>query len=512
MTRRLFLIVSFLVVLNFPAGADYIRRNFSLNGIAGYTQTFAAGTAGTDFAISSSGTTHTFNLPDASATARGAVTTGTQTIAGLKTFSTGIISAAPFAGNSESVVAATGVVARSTTAGRQAGVFADDTIGPYIQSNTNSAGNSTQGDAAMQIVMGNTPAIYLSGATGAGSPRTWTVACSFENGTINCGTRVKTSLVGPVDSNLTIGPTSVGVAGLTTTVLGSENAGSDSGGVTVRGGNSSGAGAGGPVTIRGGTSGGTGGTVTLESSGGTDRILVNDTGLNFPALSASQLVATDASKYSVSVNYTSANTASAVVQRDGSGNFAAGTITAGLTGNATTATALAANPADCGANQYATTIAASGDLTCAQPSVSQVTGAAALSGSVFTGDVTGDGGDQLFGFLNNSVTSTTTTLTAGQCGSTIVSDSTDVVTLPEASTVIGCRYTFVCGTADDFDVNPNDATDQILPFGGLLLSVTPAAGDAIRCTDTGASIVMEAVGINAWAIIGDENGTWSDVN
>lgn len=36
-----------------------------------------------------------------------------------------------------------------------------------------------------------------------------------------------------------------------------------------------------------------------------------------------------------------------------------------LSGNSTTATALAANPADCAANQFATTIAASGALTCA---------------------------------------------------------------------------------------------------------------------------------------------------
>lgn len=58
----------------------------SLNGLTGATQTFAVGTSGSDFAISSSGTAHTFNLPDASTANRGVVTTGTQTFAGAKTF------------------------------------------------------------------------------------------------------------------------------------------------------------------------------------------------------------------------------------------------------------------------------------------------------------------------------------------------------------------------------------------------------------------------------------------
>ena len=121
------------------------------------------------------------------------------------------------------------------------------------------------------------------------------------------------------------------------------------------------------------------------------------------------------------------------------------------------------------------------------------------------------------GLLQDQVASTTTTITSSQCGSTFVSDSADVMTLPEASTVLGCRLTFVCGTADDFDINPSDGTDTI----GTVASITgtntttvlaPSAGDAIRCTDIGSSIMLEAVGADLWVSIGNANGIWTDVN
>lgn len=59
------------------------------------------------------------------------------------------------------------------------------------------------------------------------------------------------------------------------------------------------------------------------------------------------------------------NPSTGVITTTGFAGALTGNVTGDCSGNAGTATALAANPADCASNQFATTIGANGDLTCA---------------------------------------------------------------------------------------------------------------------------------------------------
>jgi hypothetical protein len=90
-----------------------------------------------------------------------------------------------------------------------------------------------------------------------------------------------------------------------------------------------------------------------------------------------------------STTATALNTASAIVARDGSGNFAAGTITAALTGNASTSTALAANGANCSAGQFPLGVNASGASESCTALPTTIAGTAnEISASASTGAVT----------------------------------------------------------------------------------------------------------------------------
>ncbi len=63
----------------------------SVNGLTASAQFFSTGTSGTGFNISSSGSTHTFNIPIAGTGATGLVSTLAQSFAGIKTFTGDVI-------------------------------------------------------------------------------------------------------------------------------------------------------------------------------------------------------------------------------------------------------------------------------------------------------------------------------------------------------------------------------------------------------------------------------------
>lgn len=126
-----------------------------------------------------------------------------------------------------------------------------------------------------------------------------------------------------------------------------------------------------------------------------------------------------------------------------------------------------------------------------------------LSVAASDGDVTGPGTGEMSGFLQKMVAATATTITAAQCGSTFYNSGAVQIELPEASTAIGCRLTFVTLNAANFDVNPDDA-DQILVL-------TNAAGDMIRNATLGNTVTLQAVSASQWVQIGIA-GTWSDAN
>ena len=120
-----------------------------------------------------------------------------------------------------------------------------------------------------------------------------------------------------------------------------------------------------------------------------------------------------------------------------------------------------------------------------------------------SGNIAGNGSSTIYGYLQNRVAATATTLTAAQCGSTFYNSNAVEVELPDASTVLGCRYTFITANAANFDIDP-DAADQILVQ-------TNAAGDSIRNATLGNTITLEAISATQWTPVGIL-GTWSDNN
>lgn len=109
-----------------------------------------------------------------------------------------------------------------------------------------------------------------------------------------------------------------------------------------------------------------------------------------------------------------------------------------------------------------------------------------------------------FELTNDSklVLATATTITKSQCGSVFYNAGAVNITLPEASTVLGCKLRFVTLNASNFDISP-DAADQILVK-------TDAAGDSIRNATLGNGLTLIAVSASQWVPISSQ-GTWTDI-
>ncbi len=118
----------------------------SLNGLTPSVQTFATGTAGTDFGISSAGSTHTFNIPTASAANRGALASADFTIFNNKLTST-LASANIFVGNAGGTATAVGLSGDAALSNTGALTLSSSgvTAGTYTKLTVDAKGRATVG-------------------------------------------------------------------------------------------------------------------------------------------------------------------------------------------------------------------------------------------------------------------------------------------------------------------------------------------------------------------------------
>ena len=164
---------------------------------------------------------------------------------------------------------------------------------------------------------------------------------------------------------------------------------------------------------------------------------------------------------------TNANTASKLVKRDGSGNFSAGTITANLTGNASTASTAAAWTTgrtitiDGDVDGSATGVDGSGDVTITTALDATGVSAGSYGSSTAIPNITVDAQGRITAASTSSIT-TSFTLTDGSNSETIAGGNTLTVTAGEGIDA-------VVGSTDTLTISGEDATSSnkgIASFGG----------------------------------------------
>lgn len=173
------------------------------------------------------------------------------------------------------------------------------------------------------------------------------------------------------------------------------------------------------------------------------------------------------------------------------GTVTAPTFSGALSGNASTATALAANPTDCTSNQYATTIAANGNLTCATVNYNQLGGVLPNPSSSTLGGV-----ESLAAVSHNFLTSITTSgvPVAAQPAFTDISG-----TATNAQTTATSSNTASAIVARDGSGN--------FTAGTITAALTGNASTATSATNFSGSLVGDVTGTQGATVVGKINGT-----
>ena len=191
---------------------------------------------------------------------------------------------------------------------------------------------------------------------------------------------------------------------------------------------------------------------------------------------------------------TDANTANKLVKRDGSGNFSAGTITANLSGNASTASSAAAWTTgrtitiDGDVDGSATGVDGSGDVTITTTMDSTGVSAGSYGSSTAIPNITVDAKGRITAASTSSIT-TSFTLTDGSNSETIAGGNTLTVTAGEGIDA-------VVGSTDTLTISGEDASSSnkgIASFGGDF----SVSSGAVSLANNSITIGSDAVALGA---------------
>ena len=191
---------------------------------------------------------------------------------------------------------------------------------------------------------------------------------------------------------------------------------------------------------------------------------------------------------------TNANTANKLVKRDGSGDFSAGTITANLTGNASTASTAAAWTTgrtitiDGDVDGSATGVDGSGDVTITTTMDSTGVSAGSYGSSTAIPNITVDAKGRITAASTSSIT-TSFTLTDGSNSETIAGGNTLTVTAGEGIDA-------VVGSTDTLTISGEDASSSnkgIASFGGDF----SVSSGAVSLANNSITIGSDAVALGA---------------